>query len=236
MHLLAAVCGVLAATARLTEVEITFSPPVRCNSTQRSGGPYAGPCPLVARKQRRQPGTSSPALPIAPTPSCEMAAVVGCFQWPRLDYTAGFYPTFRGNNSHFTQETCADACCAAGYGSGAVSAVALHPKMPGGPWALMGADCYCATAEAFSAVFASAQRNLSECDQRCPGNKSQSCGGAPLGTNQKLLVSRASCRNCAAAPAPPTAPAVGGVRPAVGCVMFCVSLGRRGTRLPIVGV
>lgn len=241
MHLLATATGVLlaaAATAAATvatepaaEIGITFSPPVRCNATQRSGAPSSTAyCPAapgcaggVGPTCPRQP-TPAPPTP-RPTPSCEMTAVVGCFQWPRLDYTAGFYPTFKGNNSQFTQETCADACCAAGYGTDAVSAVALHPKMPGGPWALMGADCYCATAEAFDAVFASARRNISECDQKCPGNKTQSCGGAPLGPNQKLLVSRASCQNCAAAPAPPTAPAVGGVRPAVGAENVFVHAG-----------
>ena len=216
MHLLApAVTSVLVATTLAAEIDLTFSPPVRCNATQRTGGPYSGVCPPVSQPPL-PPAPPPPEPPNAPSPSCEMTGVVGCFQWPRLDYSAGFYPTFKGNNSHFTQETCANACCAAGYGNGAVSAVALHPKMPGGPWALMGADCYCASAEAFSSVFASAQRNMSECDQKCPGNKTQSCGGAPLGPSQKLLVSRASCHNCAAAPAPPTAPAVSGVRPAVG--------------------
>lgn len=220
MHLLATVTGILSAAAvdSAAEVEVTFSPPVRCNATQRSGGPFAGPCPPVSQEWQPAVGT--------PTPSCEMTAVVGCFQWPRLDYTAGFYPTFKGNNSQFTQETCADACCAAGYGSDAVSAVALHPKMPGGPWALMGADCYCATAEAFATVFAkTSQRNMSECDQKCPGNKTQSCGGAPLGPSQRLLVSRASCQNCAAAPAPPTPPAVAGVRPALGAENVYVHAG-----------
>ena len=178
------------------------------------------PCPGRPKTQgvTMTCNNTAPAPPKAPTPSCVMTAVVGCFQWPRLDYHAGFFPTFKGNNSHFTQETCADACCGAGYGTDAVSAVSLHPKLPGGSWAWMGADCYCATAKAFDAVFAgaAARRNTSECNMECPGNKSQSCGGAPLaGPDQKLLVSRASCRNCAAAPAPATDPAVAGVRPAV---------------------
>ena len=102
MHLLsaAAVTVVLAAATSTTvpEIELTFSPPVRCNATQRTGAPYSGPCPPVA-----QPPSPPPPVPKAPIPSCEMTAVVGCFQWPRLDYSAGFYPTFKGNNSHFTQ-------------------------------------------------------------------------------------------------------------------------------------
>jgi hypothetical protein len=202
-------------------VGITFSRPIRCNASGPCDGngrcDASGPCP---------PSSPSPASSLSPpsdavttmaaSPTCRMASTVGCFQWPRLDYLAGFYPTFKGQNKNFTQEVCATACCAAGYGSNAVSAVALHPKMHGGPWALMGADCYCATVEAFSAVFASAWRNSSECDQKCPGNKSQSCGGAPLGAQQRLLVSRATCQNCAAAPVPPTPAAAGGVRPIVG--------------------
>ena len=59
MHLLAAVyTSVLVATTLAAEIDLTFSPPVRCNATQRTGGPYSGVCPPV----------SQPPLPPAPPP------------------------------------------------------------------------------------------------------------------------------------------------------------------------
>ena len=78
-------------------------------------------------------------------------------------------------------------------------AVGYQAKTHGAPWSATGGNCFCAST--FTPPV-NGTRPAADCDNKCAGNHSQSCGGAGL-----IVVGKASCHApCQGVPAPPPPP------------------------------
>lgn len=123
--------------------------------------------------------------------ACTLTAEVGCFvdsaSHRVLPHTAYFGKNSR--DGHSTLEMCAEACCADGYAGGYSGAE-------------YGAQCFCAKP---GAVNPAQLPKSTQCSAPCPGNKSETCGGANAITIFSAKCS-APCRR-PPGPAPPAPPA-----------------------------